>query len=183
MPPFDPPLNAALSLASNLLGVRFDPYQVTNFLVEIEGLVVGGFSECSGLQAETEFLDYREGGVNDYMHRFAGASKYPPLVLKHGITQLDSLWSWHQDVVHGNIKRRNGTIYLLDRQQVPAIWWNFKEAFPYKWTGPDLRADSGNVAVESVELSHRGLSRPSLSNLVAGVGAALSESINLSGGF
>ncbi|MGV0025324.1 phage tail protein [Phormidesmis priestleyi] len=183
MPPFDPPLNAAISLASNLLGVRSDPYQVTNFLVEIEGLVVGGFSECSGLQAETEFLDYREGGMNDYVHRFAGASKYPPLVLKHGITQIDSLWSWHQDVVRGTIKRRNGTIYLLDRQQIPVIWWNFKEAFPYKWTGPDLRADSGNVGFESVELSHRGLSRPSLSNLVAGIGAEISGSIGFSGGF
>lgn len=183
MPPFEPPLNAALSLASNLLGVRLDPYQVTNFLVEVEGLLVGGFSECSGLQAETEFLDYREGGVNEYMHRFAGASKYPPLVLKHGITQIDSLWSWHQDVIQGKIKRRNGTIYLLDRQQIPVIWWNFKEAFPYKWTGPDLRADSGNVAFESVELSHRGLSRPSLGNLVAGIGAEISGSIGISGGF
>lgn len=154
------PLNAAFSLVTNLLGVRADPYQVFNFLIEIEGLLTGGFSECSGLQVETEFLDYREGGVNEYVHRFAGPTKYPPLVLKHGLTQIDSLWSWHQEVVNGEIHRRNGTIYLLDKDGAQAMWWNFKEAFPYKWTGPEFRANSSEVAFESIELAHRGLVRP-----------------------
>jgi phage tail-like protein len=183
MPPFGTPslgLNAAFSLATNLLGVRADPYQVFNFLVEIEGILAGGFSECSGLQVETEFFDYREGGVNEYVHRFAGPTKYPSLILKHGLTQIDGLWNWHQDVIQGKIERRNGTIYLLDKKQIPVMWWNFKAAFPYKWMGPDLRADSGNIAFESVELAHRGLSRPKLSDLVAGIGAELSSSLDIS---
>src|SRR5215470_1854862 len=96
-------LNAAFSLVTNLLGVRADPYRVFKFMVEIEGLLAGGFSECSGLQVETEYFDYREGGVNEYVHRFAGATKYPPLTLKHGITLNDSLWSWSQEVVQGQI--------------------------------------------------------------------------------
>src|SRR5262245_10897653 len=112
-------LNAGLEFAAKLLGVRVDPYQAFNFMVEIEGIIAGGFSECSGLQVETEIYDYREGGQNDFMHRFAGATKYPPLVLKHGLTQIDGLWSWHQDVVQGKIERHNGTIYLLDRQGLP----------------------------------------------------------------
>ncbi len=164
-------MNAAFGLVTNLLGIRADPYQVFNFLVEIEGILAGGFSECSGLQVETEFFDYREGGLNEYVHRFAGPTKYPPLVLKHGLTQIDGLWSWHQDVIQGKIERKNGTIYLLDKQRIPVMWWDFKEAFPFKWTGPDLRADSGNVAIESVELAHRGLSRPTLGNILAGIGA------------
>src|SRR5262249_31302179 len=166
-------LNAAFSLVTNLLGVRADPYQTFNFLVEIEGILAGGFSECTGLQVETEYIDYREGGLNEYAHRFAGPTKYPPLVLKHGLTQIDGLWSWHQDVTQGNIKRRNGTIYLLDKQGLPVMWWDFKEAIPLKWTGPELRADSIGVAFESVELAHHGLSRPGLGNIVAGIGAAL----------
>src|SRR5262249_42666936 len=109
-------LNAAFGGATNLLGARADPYQVFNFFVEIEGILAGGFSECSGLQVETEFFDYREGGVNEYVHRFAGPTKYPPLLLKHGLTQIDGLWSWHQDVTRGVtrgvIERKNGTIYL-----------------------------------------------------------------------
>ena len=173
-------MNAAFGLVTNLLGVRADPYQAFNFLVEIEGVLAGGFSECSGLQVETEFTDYREGGLNDYVHRFAGPTKYPPLVLKHGLTQIDGLWAWHQDVVQQKITRHNGTIYLLDKKRVPVMWWDFKEALPVKWSGPDLRADSGNVAIESVELTHRGLSRPRLATALAGLGAELSASFDIS---
>ena len=142
-----------------------DPYQVFNFLIEIEGLVIGGFSECSGLQMETEIFEYREGGLNEYMHNFVGATKYAPLVLKRGLTPMDGLWNWYQQILSlsqganlGKL-RRNGTIYLLDQQRNSVKVWNFREAFPYKWTGPELRADSGEVAFEGVELVHRGLTQ------------------------
>lgn len=175
-------LNAAFSVATNLLGVRADPYQGFNFLVEVEGLLAGGFSECTGLQVETEVFDYREGGRNDYVHRFAGPTKYPPLILKHGVTLIDGLWGWHQELVQDRkVTRRSGTVYLLDKQQIPVMWWDFKEAFPVKWSGPDLRADAATVAIESVELSHRGLSRPRLASALAGIGAQLAGSLGIGG--
>jgi|SRR5215469_11411922 len=139
--------------------MRSDPYRGCNFLIEIEGLVVGGFSECSGLAFETELAEYREGGVNDYIHRFAGATSFPPLVLRHGITSEDSLWRWYQATAAGQVVRRNGTIFLLDSAHMAVIQWDFKEAFPYKWTGPELRADAASIAFESVEVAHRGLRR------------------------
>lgn len=145
---------------SKLSAPRVDPYISFNFLVEIEGILTGGFSECSGLQAEVEIVEYREGGQNDYVHRFAGRANYPPLVLKHGVSPIDTLWVWHQDVARGKVERRNGTIYLLDQMRVPVVWWNFKNAFPTRWMGPELRATSNEVAFESVELVHEGLSRP-----------------------
>lgn len=152
--------SAALAAMSGASGQRTDPYQAFNFFIEIEGILAGGFSECSGLLIETEVHEYREGGVNDYVHRFVGATKSPVLTLRRGLTPIDTLWLWYQDVMEGTITRRNGTIYLLDKQQIPVIWWNFKEAVPVKWTGPELRADSANVAFVSIELAHRGLSRP-----------------------
>src|SRR5262245_66029230 len=94
-------LSAGLAAGANVLGVRFDPYQAFNFLVEIEGVLAGSFSECTGLQVETEYFDFREGGLNDYVHRFAGPTKYPSLILKHGLTQIDGLWNWHQQVTQG----------------------------------------------------------------------------------
>jgi phage tail-like protein len=165
-------VNIGLSVAAGLLGVRLDPYLASGFIVEIQGLVVGGFSECSGLQVETETHEYREGGLNEYAHRFAGPTKYPPLVLKHGLTPIDGLWAWHQDVAQGTIERRNGTIFLLNKQRLPVLWWEFKEAIPVKWTGPELRAESAAIAFESVELAHRGLSRPRAATAAA---AALAE--------
>ena len=175
-------LKATFGLVTNLRGVRADPYQVFNFLVEIEGILAGGFSECTGLQVETEFREYREGGQNEYVHHFAGPTRYPALVLKHGLTQIDGLWNWHQDVVRGKIERKNGTIYLLDKQGIQVMWWDFKEAFPYKWTGPELRADSNNVAIESVELTHHGLRRPTLGNILVGSGVEISGSLDVSFG-
>jgi len=172
-------LNTAFAALSNLLGVRSDPYQSFNFLVEVEGILAGGFSECTGLQVETEVFDFREGGQNDYVHRFAGPTKYPPLVLKHGLTQIDGLWNWHQDVTQRTIHRKNGTIYLLDKQRIPVMYWNFKEAFPVKWTGPDFRADSASVAFESVELTHRGLSRPTLGSVLGAVGSAIGGALGI----
>jgi|SRR5262245_55485271 phage tail-like protein len=163
-------LNATFNLVANLQGVRADPYQVFNFLVEIEGIIAGGFSELSGLQVETEYMDYREGGQNDFVHRLAGPTKYPPLVLKRGLTQIDGLWVWHQEIAHGRVTRKNGTIYLLDKQGSPVMWWDFKEAYPVRWTGPELRASSNEVAFESIELAHRGLHRPSLNNIAISIG-------------
>ena len=169
-------LNASLSFGT---GGRTDPYMVFNFLVEIEGLVVGGFSEVSGLQVETVVQDYQEGGQNEYVHKLPGPARYPSnLVLKRGLTDIQTLWTWHQEVASGSITRRNGTIYLLDRQGQQAMWWNFKEACPVKWSGPELRADGNTVAMESIELVHRGLSRPAVSLITAGLQGGFSASVN-----
>ena len=143
---------------SNPTGGRVDPFRAFNFLVEVEGIVTGGFMECGGLQVETEIQEYAEGGLNDHTHHFRGRTKYSPLTLKRGLTFSDQLWQWHQDVIEGKFERKNGTIYLMDGTQTAVVWWNFKKAFPSKWTGPDLRANSTEVAVESIELIHEGLS-------------------------
>jgi phage tail-like protein len=165
--------SAAFAASTKVPGVRLDPYQACNFLVEIEGILAGGFTECTGLGVETEYFDYREGGVNEYMHRFSGPTKYPPLILKHGLTQIDGLWNWHQQVTLGTIRRKNGTIYLLDKMRIPVMYWNFKEAFPVKYTGPDFRADSASVAFESLELAHHGLSRPTLGSVLGPAGSVI----------
>ncbi|MCK4731650.1 MAG: phage tail protein [Methanophagales archaeon] len=138
---------------------RKDPYLSFRFLVEIQGLIVGGFSEVSGLQAETETEDIQEGGVNDYVHKLPKITKYPNITLKRGITDSDALWKWHQDVVNGIIKRKNGFIILLDGEGNEKWRWSFERAYPVKWTGPELRADGNTVAVESIELAHNGIKK------------------------
>lgn len=151
---------SAGSATTNSPGARLDPYTGFNFAVEIESLIAGRFVEVNGLQLETEYFDYREGGCNDYIHKLPGPTRYPQnLVLKHGLTTIDVLWRWHQDVAQGKIKRRNLTVLLLNLAGTPVMWWNVREAYPVKWIGPDLRADSATVAFETVELVHRGFSK------------------------
>jgi phage tail-like protein len=142
------------------IGARHDPYQAHRYLVEVDGLVLGGFSEVSGLVSEVEVLDFREGGVNDHLQRRAGPARYPSnLTLRRGITDATALWDWAQEPISGKVTRRNGSIVLLDDSGDEVWRWNFKAAYPVRWTGPELRAQGGSVALESLELAHHGVSR------------------------
>jgi phage tail-like protein len=136
---------------------RVDPYQGFRFLVELEGIVIGGFSEVSGLQAETKVTSIKEGGVNDHVHKIPEGTEYPNLVLKRGLTDSRLLWYWHQGVVNGKVMRRNIFVVLLDGDGNEAWRWIFLNAYPVKWVGPDLKADSNAVAVESLEIAHDGM--------------------------
>ena len=139
-------------------GDRKDPFLGFNFAVEVRGLVVGGFSEVTGLQAESEVQEYREGGVNEYIHKRAGPIKYPSnLTLKRGITDAAALWPWYRDVMNGKIERKNVSIILMDSAGEEKRRWNFQRAYPVKWVGPDLRGATAEVAAETVELAHDGL--------------------------
>ncbi len=136
-----------------------NPYLTFRFLVEIQGLVAAGFSEVSGLSAETDFDSVEEGGVNEYVHKLPGRTKYPNLVLKRGLVDSTALWNWYHDVVTGKITRRSGAIILLDSVGDEKWRWNFKDAYPVKWIGPELKADANTVAVETLELAHNGLEK------------------------
>ena len=93
-------------------------------------------------------------------------------MLKHGLTEIDTLWAWHQDVAAGKIERRNGTIFLLDDLRLPVMWWNFAQAYPVKWSGPQLAANSTTIAYETVELVHQGISKSAKSRALSAAHAA-----------
>jgi phage tail-like protein len=139
------------------MSARKDPVLGFNFRVEINGVFEAGFNEVSGLQAEIEVQEYREGGINDFMHKFAGPVKFPSnLVLKNGITDSVKLWSWYQDVMRGKFDRKSLDVVLLDAAGDEKRRWKFKNAYPVKWNGPGLKATSSEVALESLELAHEG---------------------------
>jgi phage tail-like protein len=125
----------------------------------VTGMAVGSFSEVSGLEVNTEFEEIKEGGVNHFVHKLPKISKYANLVLKRGITNSDLLFKWHQNVIMGIIDRKSLTVILVDTQKRELKKWMYQNAFPVKWTGPDLKADSNTVAIESVEMVHQGLLR------------------------
>lgn len=160
---------AGMALAQKFLGIRFDPYAAYNFLVEIQGIIAGGFSEVSGLSINTEVEKKMFGGVNDREFTFIKGTKYTDLTLKHGITDLDLLWIWYDNVIKGKIERQNGSIYLLDHQGLPAMWWDFYEAYPIKWDGPTFNAANSTVATETLVLTHNGLSKPKGSTALSAI--------------
>jgi phage tail-like protein len=137
-----------------------DPYLAFAFRIELNGILSGAFSEVSGLQVEIETEDYREGGLNGYIHKLAGPARYPSnLILKHGILDADVLWQWQQATIEGAIDRQTLSVILLDSALKPTWQWTVRDAYPVKWSGPDLRGNANEVAVETLELAHRGISK------------------------
>jgi phage tail-like protein len=136
---------------------RMDPYQNFNFVVEIDGVIVGGFSEVSGLTAEHEVTEYRNGDEDITVRKLPGKAKYTQIVLKRGYTNSRELWEWRKLVITGRTQRKSGTIQLLDEARQPALKWNFREGWPSKWEGPTLNAKSNEVAIETLEIAHEGL--------------------------
>lgn len=134
-----------------------DPYLALRFQVEIEGLIVGGFSEVSGLELELDTEEYVEGGLNDFVHALPKAVKSGRVVLQRGVTSSDTLWKWQSDVRSGAIRRHTVRILVLDERGQEARDWRCSDALPVKWSGPHLNASADGVAVERLELVHRGI--------------------------
>ena len=138
-------------------GARNDPYSAFNFIVEIDGVIVGGFAECGGLGTETDIVEYRNGDEDITVRKLPGKAKYPQISLKRGFTDSRELWEWRKLVITGRTQRKSGTIQLLDEARQPALKWNFREGWPSKWEGPAFNAKNNDVAIETLEIAHEGL--------------------------
>ncbi len=137
---------------------RTDPHPAFNFLVEIDGIAVAGFAECSGLGSETDVIEYREGGDRTRSARkIPGLTRWTAIVLRRGITTGRELWNWRRAIVNGQLDRRAGAIVLLGHDGTPVARWTFQAGWPAKWVGPELRARASDVAIETLEIVHEGL--------------------------
>lgn len=138
-------------------GDRKDPYAGFNFLVEIDGITLAAFSECSGLSTDTDPIEYRNGSEDITVRKLPGLKKFANLSLKRGMTMDLELWNWRKTVLDGATLRKSGSIVLLDEARTPALRWNFREGWPTKWEGPSMNATGNEVAVETLEIVHEGL--------------------------
>jgi len=116
------------------------------------------FTEVSGLQVEMQVTDYEEGGENNFVHHLPGRLKVGNVTLKRGLVRSNEFLKWCMDAALVKpMDRRNISVVLFDQGGAPVLRWNFQRAFPVKWVGPSLTADSSTMAIESVELAHEGL--------------------------
>jgi phage tail-like protein len=137
---------------------RDDPYLDFNFLVEMDGDTVAGFSEVDLPEGRIEIVSYRQGGdPTSAARQLPGRVSYGPLVLRHGFNGDASLFQWWQAVAQGNVARRNVSVILLDEQRQEVARWNIRRALPAKLESPSLRGLGNEVAIESLELAHEGI--------------------------
>ena len=127
------------------------------FLVEFDGQVVGAFTEFSALSVTVAVDKWEEGGVNDRSHQMPGRTEHGNVTLKQAVFADATLHDWLLKVSTGKGDRKPLSIIVTDVMGDPVRRWNFDQAFPVKWTGPDLKVDGNEAALESFEFAHEGL--------------------------
>jgi phage tail-like protein len=141
------------------MATRDHPYGAFNFLVKLgdaggEDEIVGGFSHVSGLDAEIEYADYRNGNDRqNAVRKIAGLTRVGDVTLKRGLIGDLRLFAWLMATRDGAPDPRTVTITLLDEQRQPVCRWMLSRAQPKRWVGPALTAgQSGEVAMEELQL-------------------------------
>ncbi len=143
-------------------GGRTDPLVSYHFHVEIDGITQAQFRECGGLGSESQVVEYKESvkGVT-VIRKQPGAIKWADITLKRGVSDIMELWNWRKQVEQGKVDeaRKNGSIVLYDQANKEIARWNFKEGWPSKLSGPQVKADSNEVAIEELTITHEGMER------------------------
>jgi phage tail-like protein len=135
------------------------PLPKFHFSVEWGGTRIG-FTEASGLDAESEVIEYREGSSREYNKvKMPGMQKYSNVTLKRGtFTGDNDFFDWWKTTrTLGTPERRDIIISLLNESHTPVFVWKIKNAFPTKVQATDLKADGNEVAIETLELAHEGI--------------------------
>jgi phage tail-like protein len=117
------------------------------------------FQEVSGLEIEAEPLEYRHGNSKVFSKiNMPGMVKNNKISMKKGVFANDnSFWDWYNKIKMNTIERQNVVIKLLDESGNPTMTWTLNNAWPTKISSTDLKSESNEVAIESIDIMHEGL--------------------------
>lgn len=142
-----------------MAGERKDPYRNFRYRVEIDGITQAGFSEVTGFDASIDVIEYREGNEVTTPRKLPGLTKYSNITLKWGVTDSMDMYNWIADCIAGTIERKTLTLIAIDEEGNDVATWQIIESWPAKYTAPDFNGTGSEVAIESLELAHEGLTR------------------------
>ncbi|MEK6749771.1 MAG: phage tail protein [Pseudomonadota bacterium] len=134
------------------------PLPKYHFQVDWGGTKIG-FTEVNGLEVSTDKIEYRDGASKEYTKvRMPGMQTYGDLTLKRGTFAGDNeFYDWWNTVSLNTIERRDITISLLNESHAPVVVWKIKNAWPTKVTSTNLNSSSNEIAIETLVLTHEGL--------------------------
>ena len=117
------------------------------------------FQEVSGLEIEAQVIEYRHGNSPEFSTiKMPGIKKSSNVTLKKGVFKDDkAFWGWYNQIKMNTIERKAMMISLLDEAGNDTMVWTLKNAWPTKITGTDLKSDGNEVAVETLEIAHEGI--------------------------
>jgi phage tail-like protein len=117
------------------------------------------FQEVTGLDTETQAIEYRHSNSKAYsVMKMPGIAKFGSVTMKKGIFVNDNaFWDWYKQITMNTIKRITVVVQLLDQNSKPMMSWTLNNAWPTKISGPQLKSDGNDVAIQTIEIAHEGL--------------------------
>lgn len=135
-------------------------YRNYNFVLEMGQGNLAWFTEVEDLSIKVKAIDYREGGAQAAVRKLPGRVEYGDITLRWGLTESLVLWEWLMTGVNGKIERREVSIILLKPDgQGEQTRWNLHNAWATEWRGAKLDALAQSAAIETLVLTHEGLTR------------------------
>ena len=138
--------------------------KVSNFFLEIGGLLVAGFSKATIGERTVQVAKYRNGNDPPVMTNIAGLIEFGPLVLERGMTFDEpsslELANWNKDVIDGKIEKSKKNISVIIKAQdlfTPAVRFNIIKALPTKYSISPLDSKTNEVVIEKIEIVHEGI--------------------------
>ena len=133
-------------------------YPLVNFHFSVEwGGSNIGFLEVSGLTAEHEIIEYREGASPEYSTiKVPGLRKFSNIILKRGSLKADNEFFKWFNTAGITVERRDIAISLLNEEHVPVMSWKVKNAWPIGLKYAEFNAMKSEIFIESLEIAHEG---------------------------
>lgn len=122
------------------------------FVVDVAGERQGVFTECTLPVIEWDVEEVKEGGLNVYTHQLPGRRKAVKITLKNGVG-TDDLMTWYMNTMTEEFSRKTVTLALLDSKREMVMTWHIEDAYPVKWTGPQLKSSDNSIAIQTLELA------------------------------
>ena len=150
-----------------------DPAVSIAYNVTIDGFIpLGLWTKIEGLGMEYQVTEYREGGVNGYMHKLVGPLKFTNLRLSRPVdatSPLVMMWLASNQMA---VLPQTMAITAMTAGGEAITTWNLVGAVPVKWTGPQLDIMSNNVATETLEVAYQEIS------ILGGIAGALAGAVS-----
>jgi phage tail-like protein len=115
--------------------------------------------KVSGLNLEVAVVEYRNGASPEFhTQKMPGQTKYSNVILKRGVARGDNeFFQWINTIRLNTVERRDIIISLLNENHEPVMNWRLRNAFPVRYSGPVLVANSSDIAIEELEIAHEDL--------------------------
>ncbi len=117
------------------------------------------FQEVSGLDTETQVIEYRHSNSPQYSTiKMPGIKKFGNVTMKKGIFRKDDdFWKWYSSITMNTTERITVVVQLLDESGKPTMTWTLANAWPTKISAPTLKSDGNEVAIQTIEIAHEGI--------------------------